>query len=155
MLPEVLKLPLLHIQSVQIGLPRFLRYLNDGAMVQMAINGQGYCASASKAFNLMVDHGSKVSVTEVISFLFSLLGVAGISVLISMCAYFGTLYLPYYQERIESPLIVCFVAGVIAFIISGIYLSMIDVTSTAVLQCFLLDQEMGRGGAEHANERVV
>ena len=139
MLLEMFKLFILHIQGVIFMIFRFLRYLNDGTYVQIAIRGDGYCTSASRAYHLFIDNATKLSITEVISFLFALLGVLGISSLTVMCAYFATLYLPYYQDRIESPLIICFMSGVIAFLTSGVYLSMIDITATSVLQCYLFD----------------
>ena len=155
MLFEMSKLFFLRVQNVKMMVFSLLRYLNDGTFVQIAISGDTYCSSAYKAFDYIVQHASKVNITSGIGYIFTLLGVAAISILIGMCAYFTTLYLPYYQERIESPLVICFMSGVIAFAISCLYLSMIDITSTAVLQCFLLDQENGRGRALHATERIT
>ena len=45
-------------------------------------------------------------------------------------------------------------SGVIAFLISCVYLSMIDTASSAVLQCYLVDHERGNGKIRYANERV-
>ena len=134
---------------------RVLRYLNDGTYVQMAIHAEGYCASAARAYNIHADNALKLSITSGISLIFTILGVAGITLLVATCAYFGTLYLPYYQERIESPLVITFVAGVIAFVIACIYLAMIDITSTSMLQCYLIDYEVGRGRVQFANERIL
>ena len=85
-----------------------------------------------------------MSVTGAISFIFALLGIGSISVLIALAAYFATLYIPYYKERIETPLIISFLSGAIAFVVSAVYLSMIDVTSISVLQCYMIDEEAGK-----------
>ena len=92
--------------------------------------------------------------TGAISFIFALLGIGSISILIAMSAYFATLYIPYYQERIETPLVISFLAGAIGFVVSGVYLSMIDVTSISVLQCYMIDEEAGKVKVE-GNERVM
>ena len=96
----------------------------------------------------------RLSVTGAISFIFTLIGVGTISILIGMSAYLAALYLPYYQERIESPLILSFVATAISFLVSCIYLSMIDVSATSVLQCFLFNQDHGRKN-QQGNERII
>lgn len=132
----------------------FLRYLNDGTYVQVAINGQGYCASASKAFNITADNALKVTVTDGISIFFTIIGVVAISVGVAVSAYFAVLKLTYFSERVESPLIITFVSGIIAFLVSCVYLSMIDVASAAVLQCYLVDHERGNGKIRYANERI-
>ncbi len=49
---------------------------------------------------------------------------------------------------------VTFISGIIAFVISTLYLSMIDVSASSVLQCFLTDRESGNGHARYANEQV-
>jgi solute carrier family 44 (choline transporter-like protein), member 2/4/5 len=129
--------------------------LNDGTYVQIAINGKNFCTSAYKAYDVIADNVIKVSITGAISIIFTFLGIIAVTVIIATCAYFVVLYLPYYRDRIESPVAVTFVSGVIAFIVSGIYLSMIDVTSTSVLQCYFVDREHGKGRAQHAPERVL
>ena len=46
------------------------------------------------------------------------------------------------------------VSGLLAFIVSAIYLSMIDISATSVLQCYLVDHEQGNGKIRFANDRV-
>ena len=103
----------------------------------------------------MADNALKVSITDAIAIFFSILGVIGITFGVAIIAYFVAVYLPYYQERIETPIAIAFVTGVIAFIISCVYLSMIDITSTSVLQCYMLDAELGKGRVRYANERII
>lgn len=131
-----------------------MRYLNDGTYVQVAINGEGYCSSASKAFNIIADNAIKVSVTDGISIFFTIIGVIAISIGVGVSAYFTVLKLPYFSTRVESPLIITFVSGAIAFLVSSVYLSMIDVAAGAVLQCYLVDHERGNGKIRYANERI-
>jgi hypothetical protein len=95
-----------------------------------------------------------VTVTDGISIFFTLMGVLGISVGVAVAAYFAVLEMAYFNERIDSPLIVTFVSGVIAFLVSGLYLSMIDVASSSVLQCYLVDHQRGNGKIRFANDRV-
>ena len=129
----------------------FLRFLNDGTYVQIAIGGQNYCSSTWRAFDLLADNILKVGITDGISIFFTFLGVLGISIGVAVSAYFSVLYIPHYQSLIASPLILTVVSGIIAFVISAIYLSMIDVSASSVLQCYLVDQETGNGRVRYAN----
>jgi|JI6StandDraft_1071083.scaffolds.fasta_scaffold598395_2 hypothetical protein len=132
----------------------FLRFLNEGTYVQIAITAQGYCSSTMRAYDLLADNILKIGITDGISIFFTFLGVLGISVGVAVAAYFSVLYIPYYRERISSPLIITVVSGILSFIISAIYLSMIDVSATSVLQCYLVDHEAGNGKIRHANDRI-
>ena len=85
---EIPQLPLLHLQMVPIPPCSFLRFLNDGTYVQIAVNAQGYCGSAYKAFNVIADNITKFSITDGISIFFKILGMLGISVGIAASAYF-------------------------------------------------------------------
>ena len=81
------------------------------------------------------------------------MGIGGISAAVAVSTYFAVKEIPHYQERIESPLVLTFVAGVIAFIIAAIYLSMVDIASASVLQCYLIDQS-ANGRVDYANDKI-
>jgi hypothetical protein len=46
------------------------------------------------------------------------------------------------------------VSAVIGFLVSAVYLSMIDISANSVLQCYLVDHERGNGRIRYANERI-
>jgi hypothetical protein len=78
----------------------FLRYLNDGTYVQIAINGQGYCTSAYKAFDIVADNALKVTITAGISIFFTIMGIIAITAAIAIGSYFAVLKLNYFAVRI-------------------------------------------------------
>jgi len=119
--------------------------------VQIAIAAQGYCTSTFKAFDLVANNAVKVSVTDSLSIFFTVLGVLGITLATSVGAYFAILYIPFYQVRINSAFIVTVVSGLISFVVSAIYLSMIDGSACAVLQCYLVDHERSLGKVRYGN----
>ena len=52
---------------------------------------------------------------------------------------------PFNLEGMESDLLrQCIIFGIITFVVSAVYLSMIDVTSISVLQCYMIDEEAGK-----------
>jgi len=113
--------------------------LADGVYVQIAVFGQGYCSSTMNAFNLISENTVKLAITDGISFFFTILGILGISVGVSVAAYFCCLEIDYFAKVLTNPLIVTIVSGLIAFVVASIYLSMIDISAQSVMQCYLID----------------
>lgn len=67
----------------------FLRLLNDGTYVQIAVTGKGYCRSTFKAFSIISDNIAKISITDGISKFFTTLGVLGIGIGVTVAAFFA------------------------------------------------------------------
>jgi len=135
-MPQLL---ILCVQNVFLLVCSFLRFLSDGTYVQIAITAKGYCSSTFRAFDLLADNVVKVGITDSISTFFTILGILGITLGVSVGAYFSILYIPFYQQRINDAIVVTIVSGLISFVVSAIYLSMIDGSASAVLQCYLVD----------------
>lgn len=128
-----------------------MRFLSEGTYVQIAISAQGYCTSTFKAFDIIANNAIKVSLTDGLSIFFTVLGVLGITVGVAVGAYFSILYIPFYQERINNAFIVTLVSALIAFVVSAIYLSMIDGSASSVLQCYFMDHEVSGGKIRYGN----
>lgn len=54
----------------------------------MAVFGKGYCRSTLAAFSIIADNAGKISITDGISIFFTIIGILGISVGVSVAAYF-------------------------------------------------------------------
>lgn len=122
--------------------------------VHIALFGTNYCSSAFKAFNLVTDNIVKVAITDGISIFFTVLGVIGITAAISVGAYFACIRIQYLATLLTNPVIVTIGSGFIAFVIACLYLSMIDISAQAALQCYLIDHEAGGGKTRYAKNRL-
>ena len=134
---------------VMIMLFSFLRFLNDATYVQIAVTGRSYCPSAVKAFSLITDHIAVISISDGISIFFTILGISGIGVGTSIAAYFACANIEYFAKLLTSPVIVTVISGLIAFVVSGIYLSMIDLSAQSILQCYFIDHEYNKGNTKY------
>lgn len=135
---------------VTINLFSFLRFLNDGTYVQIAVTGKGYCHSAFKAFGIISDNITKISLTDGISMFFTVLGVLGIGIGVTVAAYFSCIEVEYLAKLLTNPLIVTMVSGLIGFVVAGIYLSMIDLSAQSIIQCYFIDHEFCNGYPRYA-----
>lgn len=136
---KMFELHLLPFQMVHLLLFSFLRFLNDGTYVQIAVEGTGYCGSTSKAYNILSDNATKIAITDGISIFFKFLGILGIGVGITVAAYFVCQKIEYLAKLLTNPLIVTIASGLIAFVVAGIYLSMIDLSAQSIIQCYFID----------------
>lgn len=135
---------------VPIYLSSFLRFLNDGTYVQIAVTGRSYCPSAFKAFGIISDNITKISLTDGISMFFTVLGVLGIGIGVTVAAYFSCIEIQYLAKLLTNPLIVTIVSGLIGFVVAGIYLSMIDLSAQSIIQCYFIDHEFSNGYPRYA-----
>lgn len=138
-MPEMLELPLLPFQMVHLKGFSFLRFLNDGTYVQIAVDGSGYCSSTSKAYTIFADNATKIAITDGISIFFKFLGILGIGVGVTVAAYFVCQKVEYLAKLLTNPLVVTVASGLIAFVVAGIYLSMIDLSAQSIIQCYFID----------------
>lgn len=113
--------------------------MNDGTYVQIAVNGSGYCSSTSKAYDILDENATKIAITDGISIFFKLLGILGIGVGITVAAYFVCQKVEYLAKLLTNPLVVTVASGLIAFVVAGIYLSMIDLSAQSIIQCYFID----------------
>lgn len=128
----------------------FLRFLNEGTYVQIAVNGTGYCGSTMKAYSILADNATKIAITDGISTFFKLLGLLGIGIGITVAAYFTCQEVQYLAKLLTNPLIVTIVSGIIAFVVAGIYLSMIDLSSQSIIQCYFIDESHHDGHPKYS-----
>ena len=120
----------------------------------MAITGEGYCHSTGRAFELIMNNAIRVGITDGISIFFTLIGIIAVSVSVAVGAYFSVQDIPYYSQRVSSPFPITFISCLIAFIVAVLYLSMIDVSATSMLQCFLTDRERHNGKVQYASQQL-
>lgn len=81
---------------------------------------------------------------------FTTLGVLGIGIGVTVCAYFACQEIEYLAKTLSSPIIVTLTAGIIGFVVAGIYLSLIDLTAQSIIQCYFIDHEFCNGFPRYA-----
>lgn len=71
----------------------FLRILNDGTYVQIAVAGTNYCSSTLDAYEIFAENVTKITITGSLSIFFQFLGIMGIGISVSVGAYFACQYI--------------------------------------------------------------
>ncbi|XP_046448873.1 choline transporter-like protein 2 isoform X1 [Daphnia pulex] len=133
-------------------LEKFMRFVNRNAYVLCAINGTGFCESASEAFSLLLRNVVRVAVldkvTDFLLFIGRLVIVTSVGILsfyvFTNRIHYINEYLPpthYYMVPIITT-----VLG--AYFISGLFFSVYAMAIDTIFICFLQDTEMNDGSPE-------
>jgi choline transporter-like protein 2/4/5 len=122
---------------------KVVKFLNKNAYIQTAIFGTAFCRSAREAFTLIMRNAGKVASITYVSTLILFVGKIFISALTTGAAY---VYIDReLGEEIYSTAGPCFVIFVSSFFIGEMFLSIFDMSTSTILQCFVADEEMFDG----------
>jgi len=111
----------------------------------MALMNEGFCMSAVHAFLLMLKNSAKFAMVSSIASIFMLIGKICITV---TTAWVGFLLIDPLIEQKTSPYAPVAVIVVAAYIISSIFIGVFEAASNTILQCYLMDKDMGTDDSE-------
>ena len=122
---------------------KVIKFLNKNAYIQTAIFGTPFCRSAREAFQLIVRNAGKIASITYVSTLILFIGKLFVSALTTGAAY---IYIDReYSEDIYSTAGPCLVIFVMSYFIGQVFLSVFDMSTATVMQCFIADEEMFDG----------
>ena len=117
--------------------------MNKNAYIQTAIFGTPFCRSAREAFSLIVRNAGKIASITYVSTLVLFLGKIFVSSLTTGAAY---LYIDTnLNEMLYSTAGPCVLVFFLSFFVGGVFLSIFDMSTSTILQCFVADEEMFDG----------
>lgn len=152
-----------------------VKFISRQAYIQMALFGGGFCESAKHAFELVVRNaGTTAAVTMVTSHthahtqthpspstvqslltprllwaqignVFSIMGVCLVMAITGVITFFiveGTLVKP---EGVSSPILPVLIALILAFAISKMFMTVLDMAINTILHCYVADTEAHDG----------
>lgn len=127
-------------------LDRCVKFITKNAYIQIALTNKNFCMSAWNAFLLIVKNAMRFGAVSSVGGIFMLIGR-----LFIICVTVGVCYLqltqwPQVKENIASPYFPCIITAIIGFLIGSIFMSVFSFASDTILQCYLLDEELGAQG---------
>jgi hypothetical protein len=123
---------------------RFIRYITTNAYIYMAISNESFCSSAIHAFLLMLKNSVKFSMVHGLSDVFIFIAKCLISVTVTWISFLlmGAMLDDY--QTVRDPFIPLFVIFITSYMISAIFIGILDVGSNTILQCYLIDLELSK-----------
>lgn len=127
-------------------LDRCVKFITKNAYIQIVLTNKNFCASAWNAFLLIVKNVLRFGATASVGAIFMFLGRLFIICVTVLVCYLQMTEWPQVKEQVSSPYFPCIVAAIIGFLVGAIFMSVFSFSCDTILQCFLLDEELGEQG---------
>jgi len=117
-----------------------LRFISKNAYIQTAIFSTAFCKSCRKAFFLIARNAARIAAISYVSAAVLIIGKLFISSIVTLFSYY--LIVENINDDLNSvagPTVVIFL---ISYWVSDFFMDVFDVAITAVLHCFIADEEM-------------
>lgn len=124
---------------------RFIRFLNRQAYIQIALSGRNFCSAAKEAIRVLWANAARVTIINGLGAVFIFLGKLFMVIATVLAAYLVLTRYEYYKENVSNPILPCIIIGVIAYVISVVFMSVYGLAIDSILMCFLYDEEMAKG----------
>lgn len=120
---------------------RFIKFLNDNAYVQVALQSENFCSSAMLAFVLSLKHSATFVITHGIGTIIHFLGKLTITLVNVTLAYLMLENFTEFEE-LESPIAPLIIVSVMSFLMANIFMQIYGITSLTILQCLYTDVDI-------------
>lgn len=118
-----------------------LRFINMNAYVYCAIANTPFCESAVHSFLLMLKNSAKFGFVNGIGSMFMFLAKFAVSITTTGIGY-GLLQIMV-KDAVTHLWVALVLIFLISYFVSSLFISIFDAASNTILQCFILDQEIG------------
>ena len=117
-----------------------VKFISKNAYIQIALTNNHFCKSAWNGFALIVKNAHRFGAASTVGTIYMFLG--GLMIM-SANASLGYAFLTLTQYvAVESPIPIVVVIAIISLMIAYTFLSIFSFSSDAILQSFLLDEEL-------------
>ena len=127
---------------------RTIEFINKHAYIQIALKGENFCTAAWEGFGLLIRNLGRFSALILIGSFFSLFGMVFIAASSGVIGYYVITEVDYFSDKLNSPVLPVFAMVMIGFILGMVSMSVIGMSSDALMHSFLLDEELNRGQAK-------
>jgi len=117
-----------------------VKYISKNAYIQVALTNNHFCTSAWNAFALIIKHAHRFGFGNSIGVMLSAFGILAIAAVNGLCAYFFITLTDTFE--VSEPLAPVVALAIISGAIAMTFLSIFSFSSDAILQSFLLDEEL-------------
>ncbi|KAK9846864.1 hypothetical protein WJX84_008702 [Apatococcus fuscideae] len=135
---------------------KIVKFINKNAYIMVAIKGQGYCRSASRAVSLLVSNALRVAVVSVVGDFLIWMGKLCIACAAGLLA-FAISDTKYYTDPVNypsmyltSPILPIALSILIAYIVASLFSMVYDYAISTIVLCFCEDCESHNGHPQYA-----
>lgn len=126
-------------------LEKCLKYLSKHAYIQTAVFSRSFCKASHESFFLIFRHAARMFAVGFVSELSMIYCKLFIVSAASVASYY--VLEEHYATEVYSILSVVIVVAFFSYFISNMFLEVLGIAISTILQCFLADEEMNPGGS--------
>lgn len=128
------------IRCVLWCLDKYVKFITKNAYIQIALHNNNFCMSAWTSFFLMIRHAGRFSSAVVVGWIMMMLGKGTI---MASSAYLTILVVQTKFPEVQQPFIPAAIVLTVAYVVGSLFLSIFSFSCTAILHCFLMDEDTG------------
>ena len=133
-------------------LEKCVKFITKNAYIQVALANTFFCKAAWNAFALILLNVARFGWLHTIGSILNWFGVCLVAGLNGFGAYIALTKLDEFKETVTQPLIPAIIVVLMSFIIVKAFLSIFSYSLDAILQAFLLDEQLGFGGTARPDD---
>jgi solute carrier family 44 (choline transporter-like protein), member 2/4/5 len=121
-------------------LDKYVKFITKNAYIQIALHNSNFCKAAWESFFLIVRHAGRFGSASVIGWIMMMLGKGTI---MATSAYLTILIVERGFPMVLQPFVPAILVACIAYVVGSLFLSIFSFACTAILHCFLADEDTG------------
>jgi len=137
------------IRCVLWCLDKYVKFITKNAYIQIALSSNSFCSSALSAFWLALRHAGRFGSAAIIGTIMMVLGKATI---VGTSAWLTLVVVKTQYPEVQQPMLPAAIVAAVAYLVAGLFLSIFSFSCTAILHCFILDEDTG--GSKHTPDSL-
>ena len=126
-------------------LEKCVKYISKNAYIQTALTNKSFCSAAWSAFALILANAARFGWANTVGSILNFFGILAISSVNALGAYVFLINTDYFEVTSPVAPVVC--VGILSLFIANTFISIFGFSSDAILQSFLLDEQLRFAGA--------
>ncbi|OMJ83106.1 hypothetical protein SteCoe_16026 [Stentor coeruleus] len=131
---------------------RFIKFIDKNAYIQIALTGDSFCIAAKNAFTLIVENALRFAALGAIGDIFKIIGKIFITIVTSLIGFYIITNYDPWKDDIQSPVAPTCVFALIAYTVSGLFMSVYEMACDTIIQAYLIDERLHIAKTQFAPE---
>lgn len=131
---------------------RFIKFIDKHAYIQIALTGESFCVATKNSFSLLIENAGRFAALGAIGDIFAVFGKIFITFFTTYLGFLIITHIDEYKEKIQSPIPPTCVFALVAYTVSGLFMSVFEMSCDTIIQAFLIDEKIHQSEAVFAPE---
>lgn len=129
-----------YIRYILWCLDSYVKCISKNAFIQIALHSNSFCSAAWASFWLIIRHCGRFTSANMIGWIMMMLGKGTI---MGVSAYLTFLVIKEAAPDVQQPLVPTAIILLVSYMVGSMFLSVFSFSCTAILHCFILDEDTG------------